>query len=83
MPSRLSASINGLRELQFDLAVKPWFKVHDSPPQYSRQHGKIRNTEEQALRGAQELSEMCIKLQMLLLEMQLQQIFIIIRKGYK
>lgn len=32
MPSRLSASINGLRELQFDLAVKPWFKVHDSPP---------------------------------------------------
>lgn len=32
LPSGLSASINGLRELQFDLAVKPSHKVCDSPP---------------------------------------------------
>lgn len=40
MPPRLSASINGPRELHFHLAGKPWYKVHDSPPQYSRQHEK-------------------------------------------
>lgn len=44
---------------------------------------KIRSTEERGLRGVQGHFKTSIKLQMLLLEVQLQQIFMIIRKGYK